>query len=168
MTVSELLRLVESHPFILQYYAFSMLLSIVLGRFFLIKLGQPKIWNYFFALLIYVMSAFGIYSLIIFCYQLLTFELNISLVEILIPFGTMLVCTWIIRGVVNISLLTGFHDYRVFLATLFLMLLACFVVDYVGWLLFSKWPVYLFFLFLILMTFLIHLVFIQRNVIQKV
>lgn len=168
MTVSELLRLVESHPFILQYYAFSMLLSIVLGRFFLIKLGQPKIWNYFFALLIYVMSAFGIYSLIVFCYQLLTFELNISLVEILIPFGTMLVCTWIIRGVVNISLLTGFHDYRVFLATLFLMLLACFVVDYVGWLLFSKWPVYLFFLFLILMTFLIQLVFIQRNVIQKV
>lgn len=168
MTVSELLRLVENHPFILLYYAFSMLLSIVLGRFFLIKLGQPKIWNYFFALLIYVMSAFGIFSLIIFCYQLLTFELDISLVEILIPFGTMLVCTWIIRRLVNISLLTGFHDFRVFFVTLFLMLLACFVVDYVGWLLFSKWPVYLFFLFLILMTFLIHLVLIQRNVIQKV
>ena len=167
MTVSELLRLVESHPFILLYYAFSMLLSILLGRFFLIKLGQPKIWNYFFALLIYVMSAFGIFSLIIFCYQLLTFELDISLVEILIPFGTMLVCTWIIRRLVNISLLTGFRDFRVFFVTLFLMLLACFVVDYVGWLLFSKWPVYLFFLFLILMTFLIHLVLIQRNIIQK-
>ena len=168
MTVMEFLKLVENHPFILLYYSFSMLLSIVLGRFFLIKLGQPNIWNYFFALLIYVMSVFGIFSVIIFFYQLLTFQMAISLLEILIPFGTMLIAIWIIRRRVDISLLTGFQDFRVFLVALFLMLLTCFAVDFFGWWLISEWPVYLFFLFLIIVTIIIRQILFQRKVIRKV
>lgn len=168
MTVLELLKLVEAHPFILLYYSFSMLLSIVLGRFFLIKLGQPKVWNYFFALLIYVMSVFGIFSVIIFFYQLLTFQLAISLLEILIPFGTMLIAIGLIRRRVDVSLLTGFQNFRVFLITLFLMLLTCFAVDYFGWWKISNWPVYLFLLFLIIVTIIIRQLLFRRKVIRQV
>ncbi len=158
MTITEFLKLVELHPFIIYYYAFSMIMSIVLGRFFLSRMGHPRIWNYFFSLLLYMMSVIGMFSLIVFFYQVYTHALIISLIDILIPFFTMIVAILLIRKRVNIPLVTGFGYSWAFFVVLFAMLLLFFLVNYLGLMSFSQWPIYLFLLFLVGITLVTQLV----------
>lgn len=168
MTVYELLELVDKNPFLLFYYAFSMLLSVLLGRFFLVKMGHPKVWNYFFALLFYVMSVFGLFSIIVFMYDLLTRHLTLSAFEMLIPLGTLILSILIIYKRVDIVLITGFQNLKVFLSTLFLILLICFAADYFGLIPFSDWPIYLFFLFLIAVVIAIRFLIFRIKSAQQV
>lgn len=158
MTIIEFFKLVEHHPFIIYYYAFSMIMSIVLGRFFLSRMGHPRIWNYFFSILLYMMSVAGMFSLIVFFYQIYTDVLDISLMDILTPFLTMILAILLIRKRVNIPLVTGFGYSWVFFVALFFILLLFFIVNLLGWMTFSHWPVYLFLLFLVGITFIAQLV----------
>ena len=158
MTVFELLQLVGKHTFFLYYYAFSMLLSILLGQFFLSKTGQQGVWNYFFSLLIYVMGVFGVFSIILFFFQLFTSRLAISLVEILIPFLTMVIGIMIIRRRVNVWLVTGFGSFQVYIFIQFLIVLTCFLLDHYGLVSFSQWPVYLLFLLLVALTIIVQVI----------
>ena len=156
MTINEFLTLIGPHPFILYYYAFSMILSIVMGRYFLSRMGHPRIWNYFFSLLLYVMSVLGMFSLILFAYQWITNSFVIAQVEVLIPFLTMIVALWLIRSRVNVSLLTGFGSYKAFYIVLFSIALCTFLLDETGLLFIFDWPLYLFMLFLVVITLVIQ------------
>lgn len=156
MTVLEFLKLVEKHPFIIVYYAFSMILSILLGRLFLEKLGHPRIWNYFFSLLLYVLCVLGLISLILFFFHFTFHPLKILPFYLLIPFITMIVSLWLIYRRVNMDLLSGFHRFWIFLFVLLWVLIACVLIDYTGWIKISNWPVYLFLLFLVFITVVIQ------------
>jgi len=158
MTIIEFLKIVEFYPFIIYYYAFSMILSIVLGRFFLSRMGHPRIWNYFFSLLLYMVSVVGLFSLIVFFYQVFTHALAISVWDILTPFFTMIIAILLIRKRVNIPLVSGFGYSWAFFIVLFVILLLFFLLDYISWMSFSKWPVYLFLLFLVGITMIVQLV----------
>lgn len=156
MTIIDFLNLVEQHSFIVLYYSFSMLFSVFLGRLFLSRMGHPRIWNYFFSLLLYMMSVLGLFSLIMFFYQWFTGALTMSIWVVLVPFLTMVAGILLIYNRVNISLLTGFGSSQTFFAVLFLIILSSFLIDYGGWVSLSEWPVYLVFLFLIGITLIIQ------------
>ncbi len=156
MTIIEFLTLVEHHTFLVHYYAFSMLFSILLGRLFLSRMGHPRIWNYFFSLLLYMMSVLGVFSAIMFFYKLVDGLPGLPSYEILVPFFTMVVGILLIQKRVNISLLTGFGHAWAFFVVLFLIILTCILIDNAGWLSFSDWPVYFFLLFLIGVTLIIQ------------
>lgn len=156
MTVIEFLTLIELHPFILYYYAFSMMLSIILGHFFLSRMGHPGIWNYFFSFLLYMMSVIGMVSVIVFGFQLISGDFTLPWYEVLIPFFTMMMAIIIIRNQVNISLLTGFGHSRAFFGGLFLLLFLLFVAHNLGWWSVLSWPLYLFLLLLVVITLILR------------
>lgn len=168
MTINEFIALVEQHPFILYYYGFSMILSIVLGRFFLSRMGYVRIWNYFFSFLLYVMTVVGMYSLILFAFRWMTDSFRIDPAEVLIPFLTMLIALFLIRNKVNISLLTGFGNFFSFYIVLFFISLGTFILDYTCLVLFFDWSIFLFLLFFMMMTMgmqrlMYHWVFQKKN-----
>ncbi|MBY5959448.1 hypothetical protein KUV50_14955 [Membranicola marinus] len=156
MTLHEFLTLVDHHSFIIFYYGFSMLFSVLLGLLFLHKMGHPKVWNYFFSFLLYMMSVLGMFSLIMAFYQWITSALVTSAVVILIPFVTMVIGLVLIYNRVDITLLTGFGNGRIFFAVLFFILITGFWLDQAGWVSFSTWPVYLVLLFFIGMTLVVR------------
>src|SRR5690625_7692192 len=119
MAVIDFLHFVEMNPILLYYYAFSMLLSVSLGSLFLRYLGEQRIWIYFFSVLIYVMSVFGIFSLVVTFYQLRWRDLQMYLIEMLIPFFTMLIAVSVLGRIVNLAMFTGYNLVCVYYLWLF-------------------------------------------------
>lgn len=96
------------------------------------------------------------FSLIMAFYQWITSALVTSAVVILIPFVTMVIGLVLIYNRVDITLLTGFGNGRIFFAVLFFILITGFWLDQAGWVSFSTWPVYLVLLFFIGMTLVVR------------
>lgn len=152
----EFLRIVEQNPFLLYYYAFSLIISILLGRLFLIGMGHQRLWNYFFSILLFLMSVIGMFSLVMMFYQLFTGALTLSLYDIGVPFAAMIISIWLIRKKVSIPMLTGLNHGLAFFGMLFVLILTLFLLDYnMKWMV-SGLPVSLFLLLLIGLTILLQ------------
>lgn len=139
MPVIDFLRFVEINPILLYYYAFSTLLSVLLGSLFLRYLGQPRIWNYFFSVLVHVLSVFGVFSIVVTLYELYLRESGMNPFEMLIPFFTMLIAVFILSKRVDLAMITGYKRIGSYYIGVFVLISGMFLLDRLQWISIAQW-----------------------------
>jgi|GEM_PF-6487766 len=154
MAVIDFLHFVEMNPILLYYYAFSMLLSVSLGSLFLRYLGEQRIWNYFFSVLIHVMSVFGIFSLVVTFYQLRWRDSQMNLIEMLIPFFTMVIAVPVLGRRVNLAMITGYKNVWVYYIWAFVLIAGLFFFDRLSWIQIAHWSLSWMLVIILIMLFL--------------
>lgn len=140
MAVIDFLRFVEINPVLLYFYAFSMLLSGVLGSLFLRHLGQPGIWNYFFSALVHIVSVFGIFSIVVTVYQLYMQNSLMHPFEMLIPFFTMLIALTVLSKRVDLAVITGYRRIWSYYVRILILIIVMLVLDRLHFPEISRWP----------------------------
>lgn len=129
MKVINLLKIFESNPFLLYYYAFSMLLTVSMGQIFMRFLGMRRLWIYFFAVIVHILSFFGAFSLIMLIYSLLVPGISIHPAEILIPFFTMLLALALLRKKINLASVLGSPSFWQYYLLIVLLMSSLILID---------------------------------------
>ena len=159
MTLGEFFSLLEQNPAIILFYFLAVPLSALLGLVFGKGEGQDSPWKYFYCGIVYLTCVPGIFAITLIIYQFLFERIPIEDINIyteIIPLVSMALTLYLVKKNVDLDKVPGFGKLSALFIIILFLLAFMWILDRTRIIIFTGFPFYYVFIFLILAFILIR------------